>query len=81
MTERPVTIESEACFHFTCLNKPTHKDPMICDGKIILFVPVCSYHKSIGGQKGKIGFLTETEVKWFKRFERIIRYFGRRAEK
>ena len=74
-------IDSDTCFHFTCLNEPISHDPLIIDGKIPMYVPVCSHHKSLGGQKVKIGLLNLTEVKWFKRFERIIRFFGRRAER
>lgn len=81
MTDNIPRIEGDACFHFTCLDKPTAYDPMIMGRKIPMYVPVCAYHKSLGGQSGKTGFLTLAEVKWFKRFERIIRFFGRRAER
>lgn len=82
MTEYPKKLTGERCFHFTCLNKATTHDPIISDNDgVVMYVPVCCYHKSIGSQKGKFGFLTDVEVKWFKRFVKIIRFFGRRAER
>ena len=72
-------LKEGVCFNFTCKNKATAHDPMIdSELGVWVYVPVCSFHKRTP-QKGKIGFLTLGEVKWFKRFERIIRFFGNRG--
>lgn len=79
-TELPV-IENDTCWYFTCKDKPTAYDPLIFDGiGVLCYVPVCACHK-IRPCRGKVGMFTMGEMKWLKRFERIIRFFGRRADK
>lgn len=74
-------LKNSICFNFTCDGKATGHDPIIFDSAdFVFYVPVCSYHKRTP-QKGRIGFLTLHEAKYFGWFVRIVRWLAKRKEK